>query len=357
MITVIRDKEQMLQLKSSWDALARNSRIPLLQYDWFFACAEAACPPGQLYIVLNGTTKDFSAVAPCIRVRQKGCTRLEVLGSSFLFEPTGFLYDSEQALDEILDYLVSQDAPLILRRFGTDSLEVSRIPAACDKRQFLQFRLGSTSPWLPIETTWEKFEGSLSSKRRWTLRRARRRAEEIGPVQFQMVALDETNVLRYLVEFMRVEEAGWKGREGTSLRLHPQLRKFFTAYTKTAARNGSLRMAFLRIGGQPASALIGVEYADRFWVLKIGYDEAFSHCSPGILLVHESIRHAFSRKLTGYEFLGSDEPWLHMWTEKIHQYLTYRLYPLSTNSLLNLGMDGGKFMLRNAFHSKSARFA
>lgn len=355
MITVVQDMEQLRQLKPLWDALAERSRTPLLQHDWFLASAEAACPPGQLYVVLRGTPGSFSAVAPCVRVRHKGIMRLEVLGTSFLFEPTGFLYDSKEMLDDMLEHLALQEFPHALRRIEADSLEALRIPAVFEKRAFLQFRSESASPWLPIETTWEEFERGLSSKRRWTLRRARRRAEEIGPVHFRMVAPDETNVLRYLVEFMCIEEAGWKGRKGTSLRLHPQLRKFFTAYTKTAARNGSLRMAFLQIGGRSASALIGVEYADRFWVLKMGYDEAFSHCSPGILLVHESIRHAFSRKLTGYEFLGSDEPWIHTWTEKVRRYLTYRLYPLSTHSLWNLGIDGGEFMLRNAFQTKTER--
>lgn len=357
MITVVRDIEQLRALKPLWDALADRSQTPLMQHDWLVAAAEAACPPGQLYVVLRGAPESFSAVAPCVRTGEKGTTRLEVVGSSFLFEPTGFLYDSKQALDEILEHLALQEAPYILRRMEVDSLEALCIPAVFKKRGFLQFRSESASPWLALETTWEEFEATLPSKRRWTLRRARRRAEEIGPVQFQMIAPDAKNVLRYLVEFMCVEEAGWKGREGTSLRLHPQLRRFFTAYAKTAARNGALRIAFLRIGSQIASALIGVEYADRFWVLKIGYDEIFSHCSPGILLTHESIRYAFSRRLRGYEFLGSDEPWIHTWTERIRRYLTYRLYPLSTHSLLNLGIEGGSIMLRHAFQSKSARSA
>jgi hypothetical protein len=61
------------------------------------------------------------------------------------------------------------------------------------------------------------------------------------------------------------------------------------------------------------AAQLSVEYADRLWVLKIGYDERWSRCSPGWQLLAETMRDAFDRRLRSYEFLGSDEPWLHGW--------------------------------------------
>ena len=37
---------------------------------------------------------------------------------------------------------------------------------------------------------------------------------------------------------------------------------------------------------------VAVETGGRFWLLKVGYDERFARCSPGSLLLLETIRHA-----------------------------------------------------------------
>ncbi len=86
--------------------------------------------------------------------------------------------------------------------------------------------------------------------------------------------------------------------------------------------------------------LFGVVFQGRFWVLKIGYDEEYSRCSPGILLIHETIRYAFTNGLKSYEFLGSDENWLHMWTkDNIRRHISIGYYPFNFIGLKRLSID------------------
>ena len=62
--------------------------------------------------------------------------------------------------------------------------------------------------------------------------------------------------------------------------------------------------------------------------------------------MHEVIHGAFDKKLEAFELLGTDEPWLHLWTGEIHQYVGIHLYPLSIRGLMNLGSESSGFILR-----------
>ena len=94
---------------------------------------------------------------------------------------------------------------------------------------------------------------------------------------------------------------------------------------------------------------IGLEHANRFWVLKIGYDEKWAKCSPGIQLTMETIRYAFDRGLEAYEFLGSDEPWLHAWARQSHSYTSIGFYPLGFCGLYGLGVDVYNHVVRKIY--------
>jgi CelD/BcsL family acetyltransferase involved in cellulose biosynthesis len=71
------------------------------------------------------------------------------------------------------------------------------------------------------------------------------------------------------------------------------------------------------------------ECGNRLWLLKMGYDPSFARCSPGQLLLVESVRHAAANGLSTYEFLGVEEPWLRPWGARIRPCLTLRAYPTS----------------------------
>jgi CelD/BcsL family acetyltransferase involved in cellulose biosynthesis len=100
-----------------------------------------------------------------------------------------------------------------------------------------------------------------------------------------------------------------------------------------------LRLSFLDVDETPIAAQFSVEYADRLWVLKIGYDEAWSRCSPGWLLLAETMRAAFARRLRSYEFLGTDESWLHGWRTVSRKFRTVACYPASVDGVYGLAAD------------------
>lgn len=339
-VEIIHHLGDLQALAVEWNALSQRFCTPLLSHEWFMACAEAFCPPDQLSIVVIRAHGRMIAAAPLVITRRQNIERLELLGTSFLCEPSGFLYTDTTSLRTLIKVVLGMRKPLLFRRLWSASPEATLLREVCRAYPVFVVTHPSGSPWIPITTEWDAFEAALAPSRRSCFRRARRRAEAYGQVLVELCFPSLNRLDQYLEEVFRVEATGWKGRHGSAILLNPQLQRFFNLYAWAAARSGILRIGVLRIAGNVVAAQLAVEYANRFWVLKIGYDEGWARCSPGLLLMHETIRSAFERGLEAYEFLGSDEPWIHIWTDHVRRDITHRVYPLSGKGLLYVCLDG-----------------
>ena len=82
-----------------------------------------------------------------------------------------------------------------------------------------------------------------------------------------------------------------------------------------------------------------VESGRGFWLLKIGHDSEYERCSPGTLLMLETVRYAAKRGLSSYEFLGTVEPWTRMWTQTVRPYVSLLFYPTTARGGLALALD------------------
>jgi CelD/BcsL family acetyltransferase involved in cellulose biosynthesis len=171
------------------------------------------------------------------------------------------------------------------------------------------------------------------------LRRARRRAEAIGRVTAEVVTPLAGELEARLHEALQVEAAGWKGRRGTAIASDPRLGPFFVRYATDVQAQGILRLCFLRIGGRAAAMQLAIEWRQRFWLLKIGYSEEFARCSPGSLLMLETLRYAARRGLRSYELLGSVEPWTRAWTRHTRACVSVQVYPGSLSGAARFATD------------------
>ena len=140
-----------------------------------------------------------------------------------------------------------------------------------------------------------------------------------------------------------LEAAGWKGRTGSALLSDPHRRQFYEKYATIASEKGILRLSFMRIGGEVAATQIAVESGGRFWLLKVGYDEKFARCSPGHLLMVQTLRYAAERGLRTFEFLGSAEPWTQVWTTDVRPCVSVWAYPNNFRGLAAFLWDAARF--------------
>lgn len=340
MIEIIREEKALASITDEWNKLAKPFEFPLVCHEWFVACSEAFYNKDDLRIVIVRSGGSISAIAPLAVIKRNGIDSLEFMGSSFLYEPCCLLYNNRDSLQELLEGIFKLGRPVYFGRILADSAELELSSKLIRFRGKFVTRKAVGSLYVSINSSWNEFFDSLSPKRRYDLRRARRRAEEFGDITIRIFCPTLEELGNHLEMAFCLEAAGWKGRKGSAISKNKRLQHFFNVYSFLACQRRILRLCFLFIGEAPVATLIGLEHANRFWVLKIGYDERWSRCSPGIQLIQETIQYAFNNNMKSYEFLGSDEPWLHMWAkDTLRSYCYARAYPLNSCGLYGLGLD------------------
>jgi CelD/BcsL family acetyltransferase involved in cellulose biosynthesis len=326
-------------IADEWNVLADRFKTPLLRHEWFESCARAFCPPGKLFVVINRSAGRIVAIAPLAVNRKFGMDTVELLGTSVLGEPSGFLYEDERSLSGLMQEIFLLGKSLHLKGLPSASPELCRLKDV-ETYPGRNFHVDSyATPWIPISTTWENYSSTISPRWRSAMRRAARRANEFGDVEYEIITPSSSNLDSNLAEAFKVEGLSWKARAGTALQSYKVLGDFFTSYALSATRLGMLRIAFLRINGEAVATQLFIEFGKRWWVLKIGYNESYARCSPGVLLMNEVIRRAFDRPLEAFELLGTNQAWMGIWPNNLREHEIYRFHPFMPAVFARHGLD------------------
>ena len=205
----------------------------------------------------------------------------------------------------------------MLPRVPSESATIPRLLEAYGPRRVVFRREGRRCPAIALDSANGDAQSVLSKRMRSDLRRAMRRAEQMGEVRFEIRSPSTREEFEYAFdEAQRVEAASWKGRERTAIAIDRREHAFLSAYGPRVASDGSLRIAFMRINDVAVAMQLAIVDHERYWLIKIGYDESFAKCSPGQLLLLRSLEYAAEAGLSSIEFLGSDAPWTRRWTRK-----------------------------------------
>lgn len=337
-VRVVHSLADMAPLAPAWDGLASRRGSPMQTYLWAQACAERFLDAARLRLVVVESGGIPVAIAPF--VLRSGCgAALELLGVRELYEPMDLLYADAAALARLADAIANLGLPIRLGRIPADSPAIAALQSAYRGRGWVHSAAVGGCPCIELGPEWREPESRFSSRRRSDFRRAERHAREFGELDYEVLAPRPAELPPLLDEAYRVEAAGWKGERGSALGVNPVRGGFFRSFAAAASAHGILRLCFLRVAGQAIAMQLAAECGERFWLLKIGYDERFANCSPGNLLMLHTLRYAAGRNLRSYEFLGAEAPWTQGWTRSLRPAVLLRSYPLSPAGLAALGTD------------------
>jgi hypothetical protein len=310
-------------------------------YIWIKNAASCLCDEGELHVVCAGDAP-LVAIAPL--VRRRGFTgRMEVLGASHYYEPLDLVYSDPSSLTLLGEALAQLKVPIVLDRLPAGSPVIPYLRQALNHRGLVISRPAPGHAWIPLDETWIEPERHLNSGRRSDFRRARRIAEKMGRVAFEVIAPKPSELDPLIEEAFAVGNHGWKARSGTALACDSRITAFFRRYALDAAEAGVLRLAFFRIDGRAVAMQMAVESDGRFWLLKMEYDERSARCSPGSQLIAETIRYAARAGIHSYEFLGRVEPCTQLWTNHVHETVSLRIYPCALRGLTALIADSSSW--------------
>ncbi len=134
----------------------------------------------------------------------------------------------------------------------------------------------------------EYFDASLSAKKRKELRRQNKRLSEEGVLRFHRDS-DVDGIDQWCTDFLDLEQAGWKGREGSALACDSANAALFRAALHGGSVRGRVERLSLTLEGMPIAMLVNFLSAPGSFAFKTAFDEKYARFSPGVLLQRENL--------------------------------------------------------------------
>lgn len=173
-------------------------------------------------------------------------------------------------------------------------------------------------------STSDDYHAWLPADARASLRRRRRRLEETGRVDFQVIACasERMEALKWVLE----HKGAWLQRRGlANVRLLSKHNAAFLEATLRQDWTSGNRMVFaLKIDGALIAAEIASVDGSRVESFTASFDPSFERYSPGALLTLEVIRWALDRRLD-YDFRTGTEPYKFKWCSHVTPVTSYLL--------------------------------
>jgi hypothetical protein len=126
-------------------------------------------------------------------------------------------------------------------------------------------------------------------------------------------ARNPDDLLALYPDLLKVESSGWKGAQGTSVLKQPVVDSFLRHLISNFGPIGGCEIHIMKIEARPVAVLFCIVVNNICYILKTGYDEAFSNLSPGHLIVEYLIK---TRGATGTLNIVTPynaPPWFNAW--------------------------------------------
>lgn len=340
-LEIVNSLDRLRELEVQWSKLAQTTSYPMLQHTWMLCAAEAYSDLMHLNIFAVWDGELLAGIAPLAQFGSRPMVDLRCIAEN-VGEPDAFLFSSPKAVEVLVSGIMRSRRALRLSNLSKDGAELLALKS--DRSTAFRFERSGAGHAAQLPATVEALDASLSKSARTLLRRKKNRADKYGTVRFSTETLTEVNFESFLSDLIRVEGCGWKARNGTSLSQNERLRRFFESYIRRMAATGALRGDRMMINDVIVAIRLSVRSGGRLYELKIGFDEAYEACSPGIMLTHETLKASIEEGLHAHEFLGVGEDWQRHWPLLKTEQVTVRYYPLSLSGSLMLGKDASKIL-------------
>jgi CelD/BcsL family acetyltransferase involved in cellulose biosynthesis len=180
---------------------------------------------------------------------------------------------------------------------------------------------------LTVPKDWEEYWRSRSKNLTHNLLRQRRRLEEKGSKVELAAERDPKGVAVAIGGYARLENSGWKGKEGTAVSVDNAQGRFYRdMLERLCARNEGVIYSLL-IDGKIVASDLCVERDGTMVILKTAYDEDEKGLSLGLLL-HMEIFRTLSQegRIHLIEFYGRVRDWHLKWTNDVRTMYHVNLY-------------------------------
>lgn len=164
--------------------------------------------------------------------------------------------------------------------------------------------------WRDLPADWRDFEGSLTKRSRRALRQRTAKLGRLGRTRLLMPrGGDEAAALLDVLREQRGRRFAALGREDSMA--DEAVYGFYRRMVKDGA-GGMPLVSALELNGEVVAVVFGMLLGRRFYMLAMSMkegDRELAKCSPGLVLVHETMGALHKKGLKTYDFTIGDEPY------------------------------------------------
>ena len=293
-LSLHRGRSGFQSLQSEWESFACRYGTHFLHFPaWYGAELDHNGDVEVYFLTLREpSSSELLAVLPLQRCRCR------VMGLEVPI--LQMYYSSEMGVNDVLSReplhghwqsirrFLSREIPLFLFMRWQCVLEngwaITAAPSLAD------VRYTHHSKYLGFAEGYDKFMETLTPKLRNDLHKKTRKLEQLGELRLE-VRSNPGELPHAFEQFLEVEDSGWKGKSGTSIRKEPKKEKYYRHLLEHYGRLGLCRINLLSLDGAPIAAQFGIEVGERLYLLKIGFQEQLASHSPGGVLLFKMVEH------------------------------------------------------------------
>lgn len=190
--------------------------------------------------------------------------------------------------------------------------------------------------FLPVEGSWSEYRATKSGNFRQQLKKFRRRASELGPVEFRCLS-SRAEITDALPEVFALRAKSWQGRAQAEQAQVATDQTFDYTLLEELDDTEVGDLWLMTIGGRLVASLRMLGDASKRYVHTMHYDPEAKDVAPGMLLFEEMLASAWAARLAEVDFHG-DSAFFRRWTAHQREHVTTRIYrPSSFGLLLQIG--------------------
>ena len=314
---------------AGWRLLASHPPLsgPFVDPHWMRAWTEAFAPQEPVLVCARDGRRLVGLAALQRLVESWGGRRLTILQSRTNAESFRFAFLSWKGRVDIQEQLWRA----LCHSGDCDVIRIEHVPegsptltAALTVAGELGWRAliqpTFLTPWRPLSPT-TPWDHGLTRRFKRNLRRAERRLGELGQVRFDVVTTGVA-LKQALDVFYRLEASGWKGRSGTAVAQHAQVKRFYDGLVDRA----KVWIPILTVCGDPVAAYVLRISGNNIFALKTGYDQTYSQYAPGLLLTSRVIRYGLEHGMEMLDLMADKARWKADWARELRPHYELLLF-------------------------------
>jgi CelD/BcsL family acetyltransferase involved in cellulose biosynthesis len=280
--------------------LQSSAASPMLSYPWISAFFENKLVSGERWLCLFAYEGDrLVGVLPLIAVRSYKLPFRPLL----LFKaPHDLLHTAsvdmltlrgrENLLEAFVEHLrISRKGWPLIRFRSLPENSPSMIRLKQTKNCCAVCKPSGAENFIRLPAQYSTYYDGLSHGFRRQLKRRGRKLEELKEARF-LLRENSRSAEENLARLMEVEDSGWKGERNSSISSVRGDSALFLAAAERLAQTGWMEWNFLEADGKTAAAQFAMRINRTLYVLKIGYRDDYSFCTPGNLLFAKVIENS-----------------------------------------------------------------